>query len=165
MVRDHETAAARYRPARVRLLLVAEAPPNASDRYFYFEKVEEHDHLFRAVVRTVLREEPARDKATQLRRLQACGVFLMDLKTDPKSGAGEDLSRFVPGLVERVVTCAPEHVVLIKANVYDLAYRPLRDANVPVVDERLPFPSSGRQTEFRDGMNRALRAINWLACD
>jgi hypothetical protein len=39
-------AAARYRPKAVRLLLVAEAPPSALDRYFYFEDVPEQDSLF-----------------------------------------------------------------------------------------------------------------------
>jgi hypothetical protein len=34
-----EEAAARYRPDSVDLLLVAEAPPSALDRYFYFEDV------------------------------------------------------------------------------------------------------------------------------
>jgi hypothetical protein len=35
-----ETAARRYRPERIDLLLVAEAPPPADDRYFYFEHVQ-----------------------------------------------------------------------------------------------------------------------------
>jgi hypothetical protein len=38
----------------VRLLLVAEAPPAALDRYFYFEDVPRHDSLFRYVARAIL---------------------------------------------------------------------------------------------------------------
>jgi hypothetical protein len=34
-----QAAAAKYRPEKVRLLLVAEAPPGDESRYFYFEDV------------------------------------------------------------------------------------------------------------------------------
>jgi hypothetical protein len=47
--RAREAAAALYRPQRVRLLLVAEAPPSALNRYFYFEDVRDQDSLFRYV--------------------------------------------------------------------------------------------------------------------
>ena len=46
-------AAAKYRPEQVQLLLVAEAPPAALNRYFYFEDVRDQDSLFRHVVRSV----------------------------------------------------------------------------------------------------------------
>lgn len=36
-------AASKYRPTKVKVLLVAEAPPGAINRYFYFEDVKEHD--------------------------------------------------------------------------------------------------------------------------
>jgi hypothetical protein len=45
--RRRARAARRYRPEKVDLLLVAEAPPSALDRYFYFEDVSEQDSLFR----------------------------------------------------------------------------------------------------------------------
>lgn len=55
------------------------------------------------------------------------------------------LSHFVPDLVKRVKTLAPEKVILIKTTVYDAAFRALREPGVPVVDERIPFPGSGQQ--------------------
>ncbi len=84
-------AAARYKPAAVGLLLVAEAPPESSDRYFYFEEVKEHETLFRETVRALLGEEPRRTKDEQLGELRRKGVFLIDLKPDPVSGRHEDL--------------------------------------------------------------------------
>ena len=45
--RRRDRAARKYRPKQVELLLVAEAPPAALDRYFYFEDVREQDSLFR----------------------------------------------------------------------------------------------------------------------
>ncbi len=100
--RRRERAAAKYRPKNIVLLLVAEAPPDELDRYFYFENVAEHDDLFREVVRSVLAEEPLRHKAAQLRCLQECGVFVIDLKADLKVNKKEDLSPYVGHLVRRV---------------------------------------------------------------
>jgi hypothetical protein len=39
-------------------------------------------------------------------------------------------------------------VILIKATVYDVAFYALREARLPVVDERVPFPGSGQQKRF-----------------
>jgi hypothetical protein len=58
--RRRERAARKYRPSKVKLLLVAEAPPAALDRYFYFEEVPQQDSLFRYVARSVLKTEPSR---------------------------------------------------------------------------------------------------------
>jgi hypothetical protein len=58
--RRRDAAAARYKPDVVALLLVAEAPPNGLDRYFYFVDVPDQDSLFRHVVRAVLAVEPSR---------------------------------------------------------------------------------------------------------
>jgi len=78
-------AADNYRPAKVRLLLVAEAPASDLDRYFYVEDVHEHDGLFATSCARLLAEEPSRsDKPGQLARLRDCGVFLIDLKRDAK---------------------------------------------------------------------------------
>src|SRR3954467_13749513 len=67
--RERRRAAERYEPDVVDLLLVAEAPPSALDRFFYFEHVTTHDSLFRYVVRGILGETPSRDKAPYLDEL------------------------------------------------------------------------------------------------
>jgi hypothetical protein len=68
--RPRERAARKYRPDVVKLLLVAEAPPAALDRYFYFEDVPRHDPLFRYVARSIVKTEPTRtNKAELLARL------------------------------------------------------------------------------------------------
>ena len=68
-------AAARYKPAAIDLLLVAEAPPSSLDRYFYFTHVREHDNLFRYVCRVLLGREPTREgKNDLLKELRNKGV-------------------------------------------------------------------------------------------
>ncbi|MFV8137440.1 hypothetical protein ACNQR7_07700 [Mycolicibacterium senegalense] len=154
--RRRAAAAERYRPDRVRLLLVAQAPPAAADRYFYFTDVATQDSLFRAVARAILPHTgPTRsNKASLLAQLRDRGVFLIDLKPDPVDGS--DLSPYVPALLARIAELAPERIVLIKADVYDTAYPALAAAGSPVSKVRIPFPSSGRQKEFAEAFSRAL---------
>jgi hypothetical protein len=44
----------------------------------------------------------------------------------------------------------------IKVNVFDLLFESLRQAGLPVADERIPFPGSGQQGRFREKMREAL---------
>lgn len=154
--RRRAAAAQRYRPEKVRLLLVAQAPPDAADRYFYFTDVATQDSLFRSVARAILPGAvTTRDnKATLLEQLRDRGVFLIDLKPDPVDGA--DLSPYVPALLDRIRELAPDRIILIKADVYDTAYPALSAAGLPVSTVRVPFPSFGQQKAFAVAFGRAL---------
>jgi len=151
-------AAERYRPDVIDLLLVAEAPPSALDRFFYFEHVPTHDSLFRYAVRGLLGETPSRDKAPYLDELRARGVFLVHLSEDPFSSRREVVAGCVPGLVRRCRALQPHRVVLIGAGTFDHAYDALANAGLPVVDVRMPYPGSGQQRRFAEGFELALRA-------
>lgn len=143
------------------MLLIAEAPPGALDRYFYFADVSDQDGLFRHVVRAVLGVEPSRtEKAGQLNCLADRGVFLTDLKLEPKL-EDETLEDYVADLVARAVELRPRHVITIKANVCDLVQPALRAAGLDVLDQRIPFPGSGQQRRFLQTMGDALDSIGW----
>ena len=149
--RRREQAAARYRPSRIDTLLVAEAPPSALDRYFYFEDVSVHDSLFRHVAEAVLGEKPTRDKAPYLDELRERGWFLLHMSEEPFRDR-EVLPPLLPDLLARCEGLAPRRIVVIGARLFDLVHQPLRDAGLPVVDVRLPYPGSGQQRRFLDGM-------------
>ena len=150
-------AAAKYRPRHIDLLLVAEAPPSALERYFYFENVREQDALFRYVCKLLLGFIPSREqKPEALSRLRERGVFLIDLREDPLDEDG--LASGVPSLVERARALRPRKIILIKATVYDAAFAALQKAGLPVVAERVPFPGSGQQRRFEEAFARALEA-------
>ena len=153
-------AAERYRPDVVDLLLIAEAPPSALDRFFYFEHVPTHDSLFRYVVRGILGETPTRDKAPYLDELRARGVFLVHLCEDPFSSRREAVPGCVPGLVRRCRELRPRRVILIGAGTFDHAYDALVRAGLPVTDMRLPYPGSGQQRRFAEGFALALRTAS-----
>ncbi len=165
MCADGETraqAARRWWPRELRLLLVAEAPPAAPERYFYFEHVRTQDSLFRYVHKGLTGRMPSRgSKEAGLAELQSLGVGLVDVSPEPLAQPGASLSPFVPGLVERVVALAPPLVVLIKVTVHDAVFAPLRAASVNVVPDRIPFPGSGRQAEFDVAFDKALVAARF----
>ena len=146
--RRRRDAARRWKPENVDLLLVVEAPPSALDRYFYFEDVQTHDSLFRHVVEALLGEKPSRDKAPYLEALRDDGVFLIDMSPEPFHDRREAIPRCVPDLVRRVRALRPRSIVLIGADVYDMAYGALVRAGLPVEDVRLPYPGSGQQRRF-----------------
>ncbi|OBK23801.1 hypothetical protein A5634_05040 [Mycobacterium asiaticum] len=149
-------AAEQYRPERIRLLLIAEAPPADPNRYFYFHEVNAYDSLFRHVARSLLAVDPTREnKPELLAQLKQDGVFLIDLNPDPIDGT--PLNSYVPELVHRVQELSPERIVLIKATVYDAAYRTLAAAGLPVSSVRIPFPGSGQQTNFSQAFANAVR--------
>ena len=153
-------AAAKYTPRSVKLLLVAEAPPCDVDRYFYFEDVDAHDWLFRYVYEGVTGEKPTREqKAAHLARLRDAGIFLIDLHEENVSQpTAAVLTPLVPGLIDRCKALKPRHVAFIKSIVHDVAFKPLKAAGLPVIDERLPFPASGQQRKFLDGFARVVKS-------
>ena len=155
---SRQAAAARYKPAKVNLLLIAEAPPCDTDRYFYFEDVPQHDWLFRYVYEGLTGIKPDRaSKPDHLAQLRDQGVFLIDLHEANISQPSLAVLRpKVPDLVARCRTLKPRHIALIKSTVYDAAYEPLKAAGLPVIDERLPFPASGQQVRFLQGFARVL---------
>jgi len=154
-LRRRREAAARYKPAKVDPLLVAEAPPNSLDRYFYFTDVRAHDSLFRYVCLVLLGREPKRERKHEpLEELRDRGVFLIDLKESPMDGT--PLATFVPALVDRCRALTPNRIVLIKTTVFDAAQGALKSAGLPLSDVRMPFPGSGRQREFVEAFGPAV---------
>jgi hypothetical protein len=153
-------AARRCRPAPIKTLLVAQAPPGPKpgepERYFYFEDVDRYDDLFRGVVRALVGRYPTRaEKPRFLAQLRDRGYYMIDLKLDP-IGVGPMPEACVKGAIRRARRLAPGRIVLIKTDVYDLLFSPMRAGGLPVVDVRMPFPGSGNQLVFDEKFKQAL---------
>lgn len=161
---NRQAAAKKYQPAKVALLLVAEAPPCDLDRYFYFEEVNQHDWLFRYTWEGLTGEKPDTSrKAQHLTALKGAGVFMIDLHEDNISQPTlKQLAPKVPGLIERCRNLKPSHIILIKHVVYDAAFEALTEAGLPVVDEQLPFPASGQQKKFLEAFRRAVEKSGFV---
>src|SRR2546428_12249626 len=71
----------KYRPRKVRFLLIAESPPS-SGGFFYFPTTIGKDHLFRETMKALdlwPKSEPMRrgvDKRSMLRRFPSMGFYL-----------------------------------------------------------------------------------------
>jgi hypothetical protein len=165
---------ARWKPDRVRLLLIAESAPDdggdlANRRFFYDDALTGKDGLFREAVRA-LYDNPTltsgpNTKRPWLEKLKADGVFLIDLAPIPvnyhsPSERAAALQCNIKATVLHASELKPDGVVLVKQNVFDLLERPLRAAGLPVLhDSMIPFPGSGQQKRFREGFADALARL------
>ena len=169
-VADFNRSRRKYRPRKVRLLLIAESPPS-SGGFFYFRTTIGKDHLFRETMKALdlwPRNEPMRkgvDKRTMLRRFQSMGFFLLDtcvlpvdkLRPLERRKAVESQTR---RLVTDVIEADPAHVLIVKSSIFTPVRIALRSAGLwarVLNTGRVPFPSHGNQRTYRSLLRRALR--------
>jgi hypothetical protein len=164
----YTTARNKYKPHHIRTLIIAEAPPCALDRYFYFEDVKTQDSLFLEIMGIIYPEmkekyvkakRPTNMKQEMLEAFKADGYWLADLCNIPTSIVdgpfADDVESLIAGLEKDIKKDTP--IILIKSNVYDLAFEQLKAKGYRVIDERMPFPGSGQQKVFREKFSEALR--------
>jgi len=171
-----ELARRKYQPAQVKYLLVAEAPPDSIDRFFYYTEVFVHDYLFMGVARALYPElkekhlESRRHKNSSvkkliLEKLKAEGFYLLDLSELPLSLLTESLNSQVPYLIQKInkIANVDTKIILIKANVFDAAFPALINAGIKnVINTRITFPASGGQTKFQNEFTEALKIAKYL---
>jgi hypothetical protein len=160
----------RYRPERIKVLFVAESPPESSDdevRFFYNPRQERWDHMYRAVMKAVFPEFEYRpgEKDNWLRKFEEHGYYLIDATDLPVNRISlaerrRKLAAAVEGKLSEirrlVVPSTP--IVLVKKNIFAAFHRPLRDAGYNVIHESpLPFPSHGHQARFVEACRTCLR--------
>jgi hypothetical protein len=149
-----QAAARKYQPKRIRLLLLAEAPPD-EERFFYFEAEDTADPLFTQVGEVLFETPPVGEKTAFLKELRRRGVFVADLKPDgPRRG--EPLEPYVAPLLINLTTMSPEAVVLVGSDAYRAAHDRLAKAGVPVVDMKVPAPVAGEEKDFRQKLRQAI---------
>ena len=159
----------RYRPRRIRVLFVAESPPESKGnefRFFYNPKQERRDYLFRSVMQAVFPDFEYRpgQKEKSLRRFQEAGYYLIDATDHPVNLRSDaERRRELDGAVEAKLTeiemlVSPSTpIILVKKNVFKLFSPPLRRAGYNVVhNEFLPFPSHSHQNQFVEGCRGCL---------
>ena len=160
-----------YKPDTIKYLLIAEAPPNSLDRFFYYENVFKHDDLFLGVAKALYptlkenhvvsrRKKNGSVKIEILKKLKEDGFYLLDLSDIPVSPIKSDLVSRIPFLVEKIKTLANKYmqIILIKVNVYDIAFQSLLRSGIKnVIDRRITFPNYGGQQKFQIEFKEALK--------
>jgi len=168
-----EKARQKYKPKIVKYLLIAEAPPDSLDRFFYYENVRQHDYLFLGITEALypkLKEQflliarSGEIKNTILQTLQQNGFYLIDLSELPLSLLDTDLQSQLPTLVNKINSVADENtqIILIKANVYDITFQFLKQKFENVIDQRITFPGQGGQQKFQVEFKQALKKAGYI---
>lgn len=167
----YENLREQWKPENVRLLLIGEsAPDDGGDplnrRFFYAEPLSGADNLFRSVVAALYnggkltkgdRKEP------WLRRLQADGVYLLDLSPVPVNAlSARDrraaLKGSVGDCVQRIADLSPEGIIVCHGPSFVLLEEPLLSAGLPLIHRsRIPFPLGNTRQEFIDKVRDATR--------
>lgn len=146
-----EKARLTYKPNEVKYLLIAEAPPDSIERFFYYDNVDKKDYLFLGIVQSLYPD--LKDKFLASRRssvikneillkLKSDGFYLLDLSELPLSLLTDNLSSQLPTLIDKVKKVAGKQtkIILIKTSVYDTAFRSLQEEFENIVNIRIPFP-------------------------
>jgi hypothetical protein len=180
-------ASRKYRPATVRILLIAEAPPAFdSRRFFYFTDLRQQDTLFLETMKALYSVEVGFSgdrfddgfstaairlrKAELLNRFKLDGFYLIDACEQPMPQGARTAEKTVimrsalPALKARVrELCSRETmgVLLIGTVTYCVCAGALRDEGVNVVNKAaINHPARGGQILFRAKLRAALKDLS-----
>lgn len=167
---SYELIRQKYRPKRIKVLLIAESPPPAPDvqssrQFYYTGRIRKDDRLFVNTIRALYPEtletpEPELEaqKEQWLQRFMRDGWYMIEALTDSqpheatKQQRQERIRQALPALIDRVRAIANDdtNLILIKSNVYDVAAEPLRDAGFTVLNtELVDYPGRFNQKAYR----------------
>ena len=145
------------------LLFIAEAPPSALERNFYFEDVQTGDSLWIELMKALyssefgVTAEKRSKKKDWLTKFKNDGYRLIDALKEPvcRSMSGQKRKILITDradeIIKEVKKISPKQVLLIKVTVSDALHQTLLNAGIPVVCGRLPFPGSEQQKKFQEG--------------
>jgi hypothetical protein len=177
-------ATLRYKPATVRVLFIAEAPPAfRHNRLFYFENLRDGDTLFLEMMKTLYGSavgftengfssgssaEGIRSRKSELlARFMREGYFLIDASEEPMpDGASSSqklalLRTSVPRLIVRLKEFAIDKstpMVLIGGVTYFACAQSLLNLGFNVINEAMiDHPARGGQLRFRQKLRCTLR--------
>ena len=177
-------ASNRYLPDPVRLLFIAEAPPDIRvHRFFYFTGLTKGDTLFLEMMKVLYpaeigfareRFQPGfsvqqvrHNKENLLRRFQVDGYFLIDACDRPMPdgastpGKMQRMKSALPALQQRLkhLLSQPEvPIILIGGVTYAICAAPLRHSGWNVVNHSMiNHPARGNQLLFREKLSATLQ--------
>ncbi len=157
----------KYRPGKMKVLLITEAPPPAErHRYFYLAKVRRGDSLFLEMMKVLFAEEVAAfetvrslraEKSYFLERMQEEGYFLMHAANTPLPGKTDNARAKIyreqlPTLIKEILQVASPAtpIVIISAVVFRAIAKPLKASGFNLIhDTLIEYPNSGQQINFR----------------
>lgn len=174
-----QSARLKYKPDEIKILFVAEAPPENLERFFYYENVKEKDALFINLVRLLYPEtrnenggsveEIRNHKKDILERFKKDGYYLIDALPEPislKLKSPERIKLIKARQQEtydeiKQLIGSETKIILLKATVYDGLLDFFLEEGLPVVNDsvKVPFPNMGHSARFATHLHKIL-ALN-----
>jgi ABC-type transport system substrate-binding protein len=170
-----EKARQKFKPNKIKYLLIAETPPKlGSDRFFYFENVEKQDSLFLETMKLLYPSETKLLKPKEIRKrkkeflekFKNDGFYLIDSLDQPfdnnysTSQKVKLIKNGQQALAEKIQNLLYEQtkVILIAVPVFKANFQFLNNQKIPIINEEaIDFPGSGGQKKYREKMNRILK--------
>lgn len=136
----------RYRPERIKVLFVGEAPP-AGQTFFYAENSQVYRHLEKAL------QSHLGNSDSFLKAFREHGYFLDDLTLEPIGtvSPGERkriLKQNIPRLAQRIAEYQPQMIVTILKRIFPYVEEARSLAGVDVPNRSVSFPGNGQQVVF-----------------
>jgi len=169
-----ESAREKYQPNIIKYLMIAEAPPNSIDRFFYYEDVKKHDYLFLGIMNSLYPElknkylasnRNSNIKKQLLQKFQDDGFYLIDLSDLPLSLQTYPLNSLIPNLLNKLnkLIRRDTFIIPIKSNVYNIVSIPILNSGyINFINISIPFPGQGWQNVFQLRFNDALKLAGYL---
>ncbi len=168
---DFESARQKYKPKKIKHLLIAEAPPKIeSGRFFYFENVQKGDTLFLEIMKMLYPDDVSNINALErkpklLKRFKDDGFYLIDASDTPMEDTRpakkkKKLKKSLLSLVQKFRNLISEDtkIILISKTVYEICYDRLRSEGFNVINKiPIPFPGSGWQIKSREKLSALLK--------
>ena len=175
----YKEARLKYKPDKIKFLLVAESPPINPNSYFYFEDMTKNDGFYLEIMNALYcneRFEPnflRENKRTFLNCFKRDGFYLIDACEKPielshVSYKKKKIQESLPDLKKRLsyLICPDTKIILIVASVYDACIQELKSKGYCVINEQsIPFPGFGNQNKFRKRLIPLLQKHGWVKGD
>jgi len=146
-----------YRPKKVRVLFVGEAPP-AGGTFFYAGNSQVYRHLEESL------REHLKGERDFLKAFRDRGYFLDDLMHSPVDETPVKdrkplLKKNIPLLAKRLAQYQPEIVVTILKRIAEYVEDALSLAALDVPHYSVPFPGNGQQKNFKQEMQKIVQLL------
>lgn len=173
----YASMALKFKPDKVKTLLLAESPPQISDntavsqiKYFYNVDYinNQRDILLRETAKVILQNNTLaitskEAKLATLNALKAEGVYLLDAVKYPINKIDKKLRKQaiqagVPDLMAKITTLQPEKIIIVMKSVYDLVAQALQKAGLPVVGMLIysPVTPAPQGLDYKTRLKQAL---------
>lgn len=179
---DVEALRKNYLPKKIRVLFIAEAKPDAVDRFFYYDKVFTKDFLYTHLMRALYgydKQDTAwlrENKLAMLNRFMKDGYYLVDAVDEVAAGTSnhirtKEIEANADAKLREIDELISEHgdsdtkIVIIKAPVFKVLYGPLSTKFKVINNTPISFPSTGRQNEFLRQMAQILPEVTQSAAN